>query len=413
MNTREERGLVIAAVCRLAFKGGVWHVPSQSDGEKQYRVDLSRNSCTCPDHVEGGHVCKHQFAVKIVARREMSADGTVTEQRTFTFTEKKTYKRNWTAYSEAQCTEKHRFQELLHDLCRGLVHPERKQKRGRPRTPLADMVFASAYKIYSTVSGRRFSCDWRDAQEKGYVGETMHPNGVSSYIEDAELTPVFKNLIVRSAAPLRSLESDFAVDSSGFTSSRFVRWFDMKYGRERQEHDWIKVHIATGVRTNVVTAAAIYGRDAADAPILPELVKTTREGFDMKEVSADKGYLSVENVETIFSVGATPFIAFKANSTGRSGGLFEKMFHFYQYNQDEYMNHYHKRSNVESTFSMVKAKFGDSLRSKTDTAMRNEVYCKLLCHNLCRVIASQVELGIESKFWPDAISPAPRLQLHQ
>jgi hypothetical protein len=31
------------------------------------------------------------------------------------------------------------------------------------------------------------------------------------------------------------------------------------------------------------------------------------------------------------------------------------------------------RSNVESTFSMVESKFLDSLRSKTDTAMRNEL----------------------------------------
>src|SRR5262245_55513083 len=105
MNTREERGILIAAICRLTFKGGVWHVPSQTDGDKQYRVDLSRNTCTCPDHMEGGHICKHQIAVKFVARREMSADGIVTEQRTFSFTEKKVYKRDWHAYDQAQCTE--------------------------------------------------------------------------------------------------------------------------------------------------------------------------------------------------------------------------------------------------------------------------------------------------------------------
>ena len=33
--------------------------------------------------------------------------------------------------------------------------------------------------------------------------------------------------------------------------------------------------------------------------------------------------------------------------------------------------------------------------------MRNEVLCKLLCNNLCCVIASQCELGIEPIFWPD------------
>jgi transposase len=81
------------------------------------------------------------------------------------------------------------------------------------------------------------------------------------------------------------------------------------------------------------------------------------------------------------------------------GGLFEKMFHFFQFQREEFLAHYHQRSNVESTFSAVKRKFGDSVRSKTDTAMINEVLCKLLCHNLCCLIQEQTTLGIEPIFW--------------
>src|ERR671924_1861732 len=64
--------------------------------------------------------------------------------------------------------------------------------------------------------------------------------------------------------------------------------------------------------------------------------------------------------------------------------------------------HYHKRSNVESTFSMIKAKFRDHVRSKTDAAMRNEVLYKILCHNICCVIQAMYELGIEPTFWEAA-----------
>jgi hypothetical protein len=60
---------------------------------------------------------------------------------------------------------------------------------------------------------------------------------------------------------------------------------------------------------------------------------------------------------------------------------------------------YHKRSNVESVFSMVKAKFRGHVRSKGDVAMKNEVLAKLLCHNLCCLIMSQFELGIDPVFW--------------
>ena len=65
------------------------------------------------------------------------------------------------------------------------------------------------------------------------------------------------------------------------------------------------------------------------------------------------------------------------------------------------MTRYHKRSNVESTFSAVKRKFGDSVMSQTDTAMKNEVLAKFLCHNLSCLIMEQETLGIAPVFWKD------------
>jgi transposase len=108
----------------------------------------------------------------------------------------------------------------------------------------------------------------------------------------------------------------------------------------------------------------------------------------------------VANAECVYELGAIPFIAPKIDTTGGSGGLFAKMVGYYQYKRDEFLSHYHQRSNVESTFSAVKRKFGDAVRSRTDVGMANEVLAKFICFNLTRVILSQVELGIEAEFWP-------------
>ncbi len=79
--------------------------------------------------------------------------------------------------------------------------------------------------------------------------------------------------------------------------------------------------------------------------------------------------------------------------------IWHQMFHYYQFKRDEFLRHYHRRSNVETTFHMIKSKFGTKIRSKTAVAQTNEVLCKVLCHNLCVLVQSAYELGIEATFW--------------
>lgn len=92
----------------------------------------------------------------------------------------------------------------------------------------------------------------------------------------------------------------------------------------------------------------------------------------------------------------------KAKGEREAAGLWQRMYHLYQFHRAEFMQHYHKRSNVESVFSMIKAKFRDHVRSKTDVAMVNETLCKVLCHNLVVLIHETYELGIDPIFWAES-----------
>ncbi len=56
----------------------------------------------------------------------------------------------------------------------------------------------------------------------------------------------------------------------------------------------------------------------------------TAENFAVREVSADKAYASARNYDAIDRHGATPFIAFKSNHTGRGSRLWEKMYLHFQ-----------------------------------------------------------------------------------
>ncbi len=400
MDIREQRGMELAATRTIRQKGGIWIVPSQT-GNGAYRVHIMPKiaSCTCPDFETRGTNCKHIYAAKFVIRREQNADGSVTVTQSLTVSEQRTtYPQAWTAYNSAQTNEKDKFQSLLHELCSGIQEPQIK-RAGRPSLPLADALFSVTFKVYSTVSGRRFMSDLREAQGRGFVTKTPHYNSIFNYLENPELTPILRALITQSSLPLQAVETNFAADSSGFTTSRFTRWYDHKYGVTREQHDWVKCHLMCGVKTNIVTAVEILGRNTNDSIVLPALAKSTAHNFQVAEISADKGYASKSNAEAIAALGAVPFISFAAHHRGNGGGSWEKMYHYFQFKRDEFLQHYHKRSNVESTFSMMKRKFGDGLRSKTDVAMTNETLCKVLCHNLVVLIHEMYELGVDPVFW--------------
>src|ERR1700721_594769 len=116
MDAREERGLVIAATQKLTQKGRAWVVPSQS-GKGKYPVspDPDCPYCSCPDHADTGNKCKHLHAVEFTMKRDTAQDGTITETRQLTFTEKKVYpKPSQPVYDLAQMEEKPRFLALLH-----------------------------------------------------------------------------------------------------------------------------------------------------------------------------------------------------------------------------------------------------------------------------------------------------------
>ena len=227
-----------------------------------------------------------------------------------TTTVTETLKWSWTSYNATQIEEKHRFAALLSELCWGVPEPE--QVRGRPRLPLGDMVFAAVLKVYVGFSSRRFTADLRDAHSGGLIRSTPHFNSVSRYLSDPQLTDVLKNLVTVSSLPLKAVETDFAVDSSGFSTSRFVRWFNKKYGRETDNREWVKCHLMYGVRTKIVTSVDISGWTANDTSYFVPLVERTAEHFQIREVSADKAYLSRKNLNAVERVGGTAYVPFKS-----------------------------------------------------------------------------------------------------
>jgi transposase/predicted nucleic acid-binding Zn finger protein len=408
---RQQRGYDIFQRYTIKQQGKVWLVPSTAPKNKigKYVVDLTNCTCTCPDYETRKGKCKHLFAVEFYDNAQFlkAIDGDIQTdnipQEVKELPKKKTYSQpNWSAYHQSQVSEKAQFKYLLHELCKGVETPM--QENGRPRINLADLLFSMVYKVYTCFSSRRFMSDLHDAVEKQYLTKSLHYNSIVNGFSLGEATPILKQLIETSSLPLTAIEKDFAVDSTGLSTCRFYRWHHAKYSDKRliDKRDWQKVHLICGVKTNIVTAVEITHRFAGDSPQFKPLVDKTALRFKINEVSGDKAYLSEKNLITVLDYGGMPYIQFKANSTDKTsyhGMVWKNMYHYYSLNQERFLEHYHKRSNVETTFSMIKGKFGDSLRSKTELAQINEALCKVLAHNICVLITSIYELGLKPKFW--------------
>jgi transposase len=404
--SRKERGAILANEHTVEQSYGGWRVPSQSgNGTYVVVIDDGTETCTCPDYEHRETKCKHIHAVEFTKEYKITDDGDLQVTETVT----KTYSQNWEAYNGAQRSEYRVFMELLADLCGRIDTPQ--QDTGRPSKPLADMVFACALKVYSGFSLRRFESLMEVAQERGHIREACCYSTVSNYMNKPEVAELLHDLIAISSAPLSAVETAFAVDSSGFSTSRFGRYFDYKHGQENKYRKWVKAHLCCGVETNVVTAVTLTEGKAGDSPEFGPLVERTAEVFGVKEVSADKAYSSRANHDLVADLGGEAYIPFKQNATGRAKGspAWKKMYHRFQLGNDEFREHYHKRSNVETVFHMLKTKFGDSVNAKTECAQFNETLLKILCHNVVVVIHELRESDIDPGFLADDLDTASEL----
>lgn len=397
LSARQQRGMVLAASAKIKRRSGMFEVPSATNSGASYIVAMVAGAfhCTCPDFELRNEPCKHAYAVQYSLKFEQAADGTVTETRSV----RVTYPQQWAAYNRAQTSEKEVFCTLLRDLVADVPSPA--QKRGRPALPLSDMLFSAAFKVYSTVSGRRFMSDLRDATAKGLIAKTPHYNSIFNALDNEALTPIIKGLIIRSALPLKALETEFAVDSTGFGTQNFYRHYTAKYGRDQMRREFVKVHAMIGVRTNVITAAEVTS--AGDSPMLPTLVEQTAQHFNVEQVAADKAYCSRTNLEMLDGAGIKALIPFRSNAVEQRKGqpaseVWTRLFHFFNLHRAQFLASYHTRSNVESTFSAIKRKFSDQIRSKTPVAQINEALLKVLCHNLVCLIHEMNESGAVASF---------------
>lgn len=310
------------------------------------------------------------------------------------------YPQEWSSYNSAKTKEKTMAMSLLMELSQFIEIKSKPHERGRPAFAFEEKLICMFIYVYSQFSARRSIADMELAKKLKLLERTPHFNSILNMFIDNSMTQKLTEVLEITSLPLKMFEEQLAIDSSGFSTSNFDRWVDIRTQKPTKLRHWCKAHLIIGTKTNIITGITITQGHEADAPQLKILVKNGTKFYEPKEISADKAYLSRANLEAIASTGCVPYIPFKNNSRSNPRGcqIWSAMFKYFYSNQAKFMQHYHMRSNIESTFSMIKRNFGYKLRTRNFTSQINEILMKCICHNLSVLVQESFELGLKIDF---------------
>lgn len=302
--------------------------------------------------------------------------------------------RNWSLYNTAQQREKFIVMKLISDAVDFMEIPYCYHGNGRPHLDNADMLKICCYKTFSGISSRRFRGELLIPKALGFIEKIPHFNMINKYLNMESMSLHFERLYRVLAMPLAEVEQNFVADSTGFSTFGKKRWLDARLDF-KERRDYVKLHIMSGVFTKIITSTKVTKGTANDAPFFEQLIRETAEQFRLREIAADAGYLSKRNCAIAAEVGAEPYIMPKINirkfriPAERTNQAWRNMIRLFVNNKPFFLEKYHKRSNVESVFSMIKRKFSPNIKSKNFVAQQNELLCLVACHNasvLCNTI---------------------------
>lgn len=314
---------------------------------------------------------------------------------------KKQYPQDWKAYDASHTNQYPLFLKLLTSLVENAIPLQEQIGKGRKKISVRTKLICMAIKVYFRADLRKTESILKELQASGYIDKVPCFKSIDNFFLDKELSCLLSELILLTSLPLALIENTGAIDSTGFSVSKLVNWNNFKWGKiEGKERIWRKAHAVIGTTTNVVISVEVTEKNVGDATMVDKVIGKKTKYFAMKDFVADMAYSSRNIVKFLSMLGLNPWIPFKSNASGQSKGvrLWHTLYDKFIRENKIYMQKYHRRSNVETVFHMVKQRFGDNLLTKHLDSNINEIKVKFLCHNITVLIQEAFERDIKVDF---------------
>lgn len=264
---------------------------------------------------------------------------------------------------------------------------------GRPTTDYPDILKCLLIQSWNGLSYRRVASDLLIVKTFGLIFDIPKKSTLCKYMSNPALTAELEHLIQESAFPFLNTDHTLIVDSTWFALKMYSGGHNRKPTAEGDKKANIpplekckKLHIGCLATSKIIAFAKASPGTANDSPFFKDIISTVcTNGFMISKCLADAGYMSKDNYALCQELNVKQvFIDFRSNVTGKhpKSKAFRDAFNLYTNQPDVWHEDYRYRVLIESVFSVIKRKFLNWLRTKSETAQYNEMLLKVLCYNL-------------------------------
>ena len=184
-------------------------------------------------------------------------------------------------------------------------------------------------------------------------------------------------------------------DSTGLSTSTYVRWRDLSGNVKTAKRTALKLHCLIQLPFLNIPCMEVTDGTAADAPMLRRLMRQL--GLkEIEEIALDKAYLARWVCTMLAERGVqTILIKPKKNTTARSRGspAWRRMVLAYLEDREGFIERYNDlRPKAETTFSSLKRTVAHWIRSRKKRMQRKEAYSYVIAYNVIRAVVNPVRL---------------------